>query len=356
VKKVKRYRIWPRALERFIRDVLIKAGVGERDAINVARCLAAADLRGIDSHGVIRLPVYLQRLEKGFIETRTRLEVVAESPSTALLDANNGWGATAGAEAMKMAVAKARETGVGVVAVRNSNHFGIAAHYALMAVRDDMIGLALTNSSPSMAPWGGNAKLLGTNPICIAVPTGGKWPLVYDGATSTVARGRLVVARERKQAIPPDWALDPKGQPTTDPEVGLLGTLMPLGGYKGYGLALMVDVLCGVLTGAAFGPEVGQLSRPDRPQEVGHFFAAVDISRFLPVEEFKHRVDQLAREMKEAPRRAGVAEIFLPGEIEFRQQEVRERDGIPIDIPVWKKMEEIAWSYGVEIEGWWKEK
>lgn len=338
------------ALKSFAAKVLKAAGVEPQESEIVADNLITANLRGIDSHGIVRLPQYVERLEAGLIATRTRIDVVRDAPAACVLDANNGWGAVAGLEGMRRAIDKARRHGVGVAAVRNSNHFGIAAYYAQEALPEMMIGVALTNASANMAPWGGRDPYFGTNPICIAVPAGRERPVIYDGATSVVAIGKIALAAKKGERIPLDWALDSEGRPTDDPRAVMDGgTLLPLGGYKGYGLALMVDVLSGILSGAAFGPYVSNLRRLDAPQNVGHFFAALDISAFMDPQEFLGSMERLVRDIKEARRAAGKEEIYLPGEIEWNWEEKRRREGIPVPEEVLAELRLLGERYGVEL-------
>ena len=256
------------------------------------------------------------------------MERVRQTPGACVLDAHNGWGAVAGLAGMREAIARARQVGTGVAVVRHSNHFGIAAYYAQEAVVAGMIGVAMTNASANMSPWGGRQPYFGTNPICVAVPAGKERPVIYDGATSVVAIGKLVLAAKKGEQIPPTWAADQSGQPTTDPKVAVAaGNLLPMGGYKGYGFALIVDVLSGILAGAAFGSHVSNLRKLDAPQNVGHFFAALDIGAFADPAEFQGEMEQLVREIKNSPRAPGSERIYLPGEIEWEFEERRCREG-----------------------------
>lgn len=334
----------------FARQVLQAAGVKGEEARVVADNLITANLRGIDSHGIVRLPLYLERLEAGLIARETRVEVVRETPGICVLDANNGWGAVAGLEGMRQAVQRAGVCGSGVAVVRNSNHFGIAAYYAQEAVQEGMIGVAMTNASANMAPWGGSEAYFGTNPICVAVPAGRERPVIYDGATSVVAIGKIVLAAKKGEAIPVGWGLDREGNPSTDPAaVTGGGTLLPMGGYKGYGFALMVDVLSGILSGAAFGPYVSNLRQMEAPQNVGHFFAALNISAFIDPEEFHRGMETLVSDLKRARRSPECREIYLPGEIEWNYEEVRRREGIPVPAGVAVELRAVGERYRVRL-------
>ena len=338
-------------LEAFVTTILTRAGVPDHEAIIVADCIVSADRRGIASHGVSRLPVYLAKVEAGSMERATRIEILRESQSAALLSGGNGWGPVAGKGAMELAIEKASRTGAAFVGVRESNHFGIAAYYAMMALGHDMIGIALTNSTPLMAPWGSRQAYLGTNPISVAVPAGRERPIVYDGATSVANRGKLVLASRRGESVPNEWAIDPQGHPTTDPAAGLKGALLPIGKYKGSGLAIMVDVLCGVLTGGLFGSAVGDLYDASSCSGVGHFFGALKVDCFMPVDEFKERVDAFVREIRSLPKAEGVGRIYLPGEIEFEKEEESMRLGIALDRGVLNDLNEVAARYDVRKIG-----
>jgi LDH2 family malate/lactate/ureidoglycolate dehydrogenase len=338
------------ALLDFAGRVLQAAGVDEQEGRVVADSLVTANMRGIDSHGITRLPLYIERLEAGLIARRTMVERVRQVPGACVLDAHNGWGAVAGLAGMREAIDRARQVGTGVAVVRHSNHFGIAAYYAQEAVAAGMIGVAMTNASANMSPWGGRQPYFGTNPICVAVPAGKERPVIYDGATSVVAIGKLVLAAKKGEQIPLTWAADESGEPTTDPQVAVAaGNLLPMGNYKGYGLALMVDVLSGILAGAAFGPHVSNLRKLDAPQDVGHFFAALDIGAFADPMEFQLEMEQLVREIRDSPPVPGGERIYLPGEIEWEFEERRRREGIPVPPEVLADLRQVGERYGVAL-------
>ncbi len=331
--------------------VLQAAGVDAQESRVVADNLITANLRGIDSHGITRLPLYVERLVAGLIARRTEVERVRQTPGACVLDAHNGWGAVAGLAGMREAIGRARQVGTGVAVVRRSNHFGIAAYYAQEAVAANMIGVAMTNASANMSPWGSRQPYFGTNPICVAVPAGRERPVIYDGATSVVAIGKLVLAAKKGEQIPSNWAADQYGQPTTDPGAAVAaGNLLPMGGYKGSGFALMVDVLSGVLAGAAFGSHVSNLRCLDAPQNVGHFFAALDIGAFADPAEFQEEMEQLVREIRNSPRAPGCERIYLPGEIEWECEERRRREGIPVPAEVLAELRQVGRHYQVALE------
>jgi LDH2 family malate/lactate/ureidoglycolate dehydrogenase len=339
-----------RDLRRFTTALFEKVGVPPADAARTADNLIHANLRGVDTHGITRVLVaYIRRIQHGLMEPRTRIEIVRERPSTALLDGQNGIGQVIATRAMHLAIEKARACGSAFVGVSHSNHFGTCAYYSMMAVERDMIGFCITNGPPAMAPWGGRDKLLSTSPISFAVPAGEERPFVVDLATTVVARGRIVLYAKQGLPIPEGWAVDAEGRPTTDADAALQGLLAPMGGYKGYGLSLAVDLLSGVLTGANYGGHFdGTLFDYDRPPaNVGSLFAAIDVDAFEDVAAFKARVDRALREIKQSTRAAGVDRIYIPGEIEAECAERRRAEGIPIPDEVVQDFVELGEELGV---------
>jgi LDH2 family malate/lactate/ureidoglycolate dehydrogenase len=339
-------------LREFAMQAFRRAGVPDDDAALVTDNLIEASLRGVDSHGISRLlEPYVHRLLAGGINPRPAVRVAAESPSTLIVDGDNGLGAVAGARAMAWCVERARVNGTSWVAVRNSNHFGATAYYALLAAREGMIGIALTNSPPAMAPWGGREPLFGTNPIAIAAPTDEE-SLVIDMATSLVAKGRIILAQQAGQReIPDGWALDAEGRPTRDVAAALQGTVMPLGGHKGSGLALMIDLLCGALAGAAMSTGIGGLhGNPDQPQRIGHLFGAIDIDQMVPLVEFRRRAGELVRQVHAARPAQDVSGIFVPGEIEWQTRRRRLEQGIPLPEGVRHGLVELGAELGIPFE------
>jgi LDH2 family malate/lactate/ureidoglycolate dehydrogenase len=323
--------------------ILEKAGLPPADATVAADCLVQADLRGVDTHGVIHLPIYVRRIRLGLTNAHPRLVVVRETAATVLLDGDHGLGQVVAARAMERAIALTERSGVGVVGVRNSTHFGMAAYFAMMALGRDMVGLVVNSGRVAMPPWGGAEAMIGNNPVAVAVPAGQERPIVLDMAMSVAARGKIKRALRRGEPIPPDWATDRLGRPTTDPTQALAGLLSPIGGPKGYGLALVNGLLAGVLMGGTFAWEVGSVYDDlDRPQRVGHMLAAIAVDSFTPVAAFKARVDELIREIRSCPTAPGVERVYLPGEIEFECHEERSRDGIPLSRALWGELCEMA--------------
>ena len=312
-------------------------GVPDLDARIAADVLVSADLRGINTHGVIRLHSYYgDRLRKHLIDPTSPIKTLHESPATLALDGSNGLGQVVAYRAMSRCIEKADTSGLAVTTVRNSNHFGIAGYYAMMALPEDMIGISLTNSRPLVAPTFGLEAAIGTNPIAVAVPAGKERPYVLDMATSIVPLGKVAVHHKTGQPIPKGWGIGRNGALTNNPaDIINGGALLPLGGsaalrgYKGYGLSLLVDILSGVLSGAAFGKDVG---RPDRPEkaDVGHFFAAIKIENFRPIQHFKKDMDDYIRALKNLPKLPGQDRIYIHGEKEFERAETYSVQGVPL--------------------------
>lgn len=331
--------------------------VPEIDARIAADVLLSADLRGINSHGVIRLRSYYgDRLEKGLIDPNSPIRTLTETPSTLALDGGNGLGPVVAYRAMSRCIEMADETGLAVTTVRNSNHFGIAGYYAMMALPEDMIGISLTNSQPLVTPTFGVSRVLGTNPIAVAVPAGKEKPFVLDMATSIVPLGRISVYQKTGQPIPKGWAINQNGELTQDPsEMIHGGALLPLGGsplmrgYKGYGLSLLVDLLSGVLAGAAFGENVGRPAK-QRNADVGHFFAALKIENFRPVDYFKADMDEYIRTIKASPKLPDQDRIYIHGEKEDELAEKHIKEGLPLLDEIVAALEKAGHQAGVPFD------
>jgi len=340
----------------FVSSVFSRLGVPDEDARVVAENLVAADLRGIESHGVARLRRYVEGIRRGAVKVRPNIRVVSEGPSFALVDGDSGLGQVVGSFSMRLAIRKARESGLGFVTVRMSNHYGIAGYYAMMALDHDMIGVSMTNSRPLVAHTGALGKWLGTNPIAVAAPTVRPPPFVLDMATSVAPIGKMEEYSRLRRKVPLGWGIDSQGRPCDDPDVIMReGALLPLGGlgevfggHKGYGLALMVEIFTSVLSGAAMLREVGQTEAP-RPANVGHFFMAIDISRFMPVEEFKERMERLREALKGAPLHPEFERIWIHGEKSYLTSLRRMEEGIPVHRRVFEEMRQIALEVGVEF-------
>lgn len=340
-------------LIRFVSLSFEKLGVPASDAEIAANVLVASDLRGVDTHGVIRFNPhawYVKWLRDGAMTAKPNIRVVTESASTALLDADNGMGFVAGHRAMELAIKKAKESGVGIVTVRNSRHYGMSAYYSMLALPHDMIGIAMTNASRQVVPTFGREARFGTNPISFAIPAQNEQPFVLDMATTTAAAGKLELAIRLGKPVPMGWALNEKAEATTDPKVAQQARrLLPLGGsresgsHKGYGLGILVEILCGVLTGT-----VTALNANQEPR--GHFFGAIDPSAFRPAAEFKADMDRLIRELKSTPPTEGESRVYVAGEIEFETAEERSERGIPLHSSVLKGLRDVGAQLGVPYD------
>lgn len=318
-------------LERFVNSCFEKSGMDREDARITTDVLIESDKRGIPSHGVARLKRYIDGIRSGIMIPDADYEIVKETPNTLVITGNDGLGQPVSYKAMKLVIKKAKKNRVAFAAVRNSNHYGIAGYYAMMALKENLIGISATNSFPLVVPTFGKDALLGTNPISIAAPTIKERPFVLDMATSTVPRGKLEVYERRNKPIPEAWATDAEGHPTTDPGLVLKnvkeklgGGLLPLGGaleetggHKGYGLAMIVEILTGILSGGAYGPRV--YGTPKSPPNVCHFFGAIDIEAFIPLEEFTASLDSLIKILHGSKKAKGQDRIYIHGEKEFVQ-------------------------------------
>jgi LDH2 family malate/lactate/ureidoglycolate dehydrogenase len=340
-------------LIRFVSRSFEKLGVPASDSEIAANVLVASDLRGVDTHGVIRFNPhawYVKWLRDGAMTAKPNIRVITQTPSTAMLDADNGMGFVAGHRAMELAIKKAKELGVGIVTVRNSRHYGMSAYYSMLALPHDMIGIAMTNASRQVVPTFGRDARFGTNPLCFAIPANEEKPFVLDMATTTAAAGKLELAIRLGKPVPTGWALNEKAQPTTDPKVAQQARrLLPLGGsrdsgsHKGYGLGILVEILCGVLTGTLTALNANQEPR-------GHFFGAIDPSAFRPATEFKADMDRLIRELKATPPVLGENRVYVAGEIEFETAEERSERGIPLHESVLKGLRDVGEQLGVPYD------
>jgi ureidoglycolate dehydrogenase (NAD+) len=332
---------------RFCQEVFEGAGLSGGDAFLVADALIDADLRGVSTHGLVRFPIYVHRVRKGLVNATPKMQVVRSKGATLVLDGDHGFGQVVGAEGMRHAVGLAREHGVGLCAIRNGTHLGALAYISAMAVPHQMIGITMTITNPVIAPWGGVVPKLGNNPLAVAVPAGNRSPVIFDMACSQVARGNLILASKMKKAIPPTWALDPRGKPTQDPNAGLQGSLMPVGAHKGSGLALVVGILGGLLAGSPFGAGLGDIFDMTRPQRLGHLVMAVDIGACCPLPEFLQAMEGMIDDLKTTPRAEGVEEIWMPGEMEMRRRAERLRDGFPVSRVVLDEVQAVGAEFGL---------
>ena len=342
------YRFSADVLRSYCRDVLTASGVDAECAFAVADMLVDADLTGISTHGVSRMAIYMERMEKGVMSRANNIKITKESPSAVVIDGGNTIGAATAKFAMDTCIRKARETGCCFAAVHGSNHFGATGYYTRMAAAQDMIGFACTNLTGKIAPFGSAEPFMGTNPISMTAPSHGR-PFLLDMSPSVVALGKLILAQKLGREIPLGWALDADGRPTTDPAAGRKGSLIPIGGPKGSGIAMAVDILSGVLTGAGYGPHLHDLYEFDAPQGIGHFMGALDIAHFIDVESFKSMMDTLTSEIKGLRKADGFSEILMPGEIELRKAEENAVSGIDLPDPVFDELTALGKPYGLSL-------
>jgi ureidoglycolate dehydrogenase (NAD+) len=324
-------------------------GYAPDDAAFIAASLVDANLRGVDSHGLIRLPPYEARIAHSLVDPRA-VPVVERSGAVVSVDAAGAAGQLAARRATEEVSTLAREFGVATATVKHSAHFGAAGYYARMLAARGQIGLVLSNSEPVVVPHGGREALFGTNPFAFASPGGGDTVISLDMATSTVAMGKVLLASSKHETIPADWGVDAAGEPTTDPDA--VRSLLPMSGPKGYGISIMIEVLAGVLSGAAFGTELGAMYDDfSKPQNIGHWMLALDIERFMPREQFEPRVRALVDMVRQSAPLDPARPILLPGEPEDRIQAQRERDGIPIPDDTRTALTQIGEKYGTPFPG-----
>ncbi|MBS1620603.1 MAG: Ldh family oxidoreductase [Bacteroidetes bacterium] len=347
----------------FTKTVFNKIGCNKKDSITASESLLSADLRGIDSHGVARLSGYVRLWEVKRVNASPEIKVIHETASTAVVDGDSGLGLVVAPFAMQIAIEKAKQAGTGWVSVQNSNHFGIAAHHAMMALQFDMIGMAMTNASPLVAPTFSVDRMLGTNPICVAVPAGEEPAFVADLATTTAANGKLEILQRKNQRAPVGWIQDKDGNSSTDPhELKKGGALLPLGGdkehgsHKGYALGAVVDIFSGLLSGANYAPWVPPFpAYVPMPEEqpgkgIGHFFGAMRIDAFRPGKDFKKNMDHWIRGFRKAKPVAGEKKVLIPGDPEREMQENRMKEGIALIEPVIKDLEQLAAKFNVSFQ------
>ncbi|MBV1758445.1 MAG: Ldh family oxidoreductase [Dethiosulfatibacter sp.] len=351
-------------MEEYMVKVFIAAGVPEDDARICAEVLIESDKRGIDSHGIGRLkPIYIDRIIEGIINPITKIDIIKDGPTTAVLDGNNGMGQVVSKHAMSLAIEKARKFGMGMVAVRNSNHYGIAGYYATMATEQGMIGMTGTNARPSIAPTFGVENMLGTNPLVFGMPTDEAFPFVLDCATSITQRGKIEVYQREGKTLPEGWVIGADGNPRTDTEQVLKDLLTggaalaplggigeELGGYKGYGFATIVEILSAALQGGVFLKALSGFQDSKKvPYKLGHFFMAIDVEAFTTLDEFKKTTGDILRELRASKKAPGENRIYTAGEKEYLAWEYRKNKGVPINDALEKDIAAIEKIYGITI-------
>jgi L-2-hydroxycarboxylate dehydrogenase (NAD+) len=350
------------SLVTFSEAVFRAIGCPDEDARLATKVLLSADLRGIDSHGIARLSGYVRLWEAQRVKADPQVRIIHETASTATVDGDSGLGLVVAPKAMQIAIDKARNVGTGWVSVQNSNHFGIAGYHSIMALEHDMIGIAMTNASPLVAPTFSVERLLGTNPICVAVPAGSEPPFVADLATTTAANGKLEILQRKNGIAPIGWIQDKTGQPSTDPhELKTGGALLPLGGdrehgsHKGYALGAIVDIFSAILSGANYGPWVppfpAYVPMPTGMpgKGIGHFFGAMRVDAFRPAAEFKEHMDQWIRRFREAKTIEGQEKVLIPGDPEREMEAERRNAGIPLLLPVIDDLALVAGKFGIAM-------
>lgn len=339
----------PDRLRDLVRRLFAARGVPDEDAATVAEVLVEADLRGVESHGCTRVAGYLSMMKLGLLNPRPKVEVLRDTPSIAMLEGDQGFGIVVARRAMQLAMDKALQVGVACVTARNVTHTGMIGFYPMMAARAGLIGLAMNNGPKILPPFGGRTPTYATNPFAAAFPAGEREPIVLDMATSIVAGGKLRLAAKKAAPIPPEWALDRAGRPTTDPQEAIFhGFLQWAGGYKGFGLATVVEVLGGVLSGGLFGSDVPAMKAfGQEPLVTSAFYLAIDPGQFMDLEEFRARVDRLIGMVKDSERAAGVEEVYIAGEIESRCRAERLKTGIPLSAVVSEELQALAAEAGV---------
>ncbi|RYF85733.1 MAG: Ldh family oxidoreductase [Chitinophagaceae bacterium] len=347
----------------FARNVFLKIGCSQDDATLATNVLLSADLRGIDSHGIARLSGYVRLWDAKRVNANPDIKTLHQTPSTATVDGDSGLGLVVAPKAMQLAIDKAKQVGTGWVSVQNSNHFGIAAYHAMMALEADMIGICMTNASPLVSPTFSVERLLGTNPICVAIPAGSEPPFVADMATTTAANGKLEILQRKSGVAPLGWIQDKEGKPSTDPhELKAGGALLPLGGdrehgsHKGYALGAVVDIFSAVLSGANYGPWVppfpAYVPMPTNMpgKGIGHFFGAMRIDAFRPADEFKNHMDNWIRRFRSAKTAEGFEKVIIPGDPEREIESERRSRGIPVLGPVVDDLQYLAEKFDLSIK------
>jgi LDH2 family malate/lactate/ureidoglycolate dehydrogenase len=334
----------------FCTAVYASAGMPAADARLVADTLVQADLWGHQSHGVLRLGWYFDRVRNKVMNPVTKPEFVVDAGAMALIDGHDGVGHALTVLAVKEAVKRAKAHGIGAVGVRNSNHFGTCMYYTMMGAREGCVMFLTTNGGPAMAPWGGRKKIVGTNPWSVAAPVGKRAPFVVDMAATGVARGKIYLARNKGLPIPLGWAINAAGEPTTDPQEAIDGIILPMAEHKGYAIAAMVDVLSGVLTGSGFLSAVHSPYKTAEKSNCGHLMIALDIKAFQPLAEFNARMERFADEIKAVPTAKGFDEVFYPGEIEARNDAKYRREGIQFPEDTLADLKRIAKETGLEAK------
>lgn len=339
------------ALKSFTAELFTAGGMNPADAAWYAETIVQANLWGIDSHGILRVPAYFERILKDAINRHPQMQMSRRAPAVTLLNADGAGGPIAGKAAMEQAISDAKAHGVGICGVTNSNHFGAAALYSRMAAAQGMIGISMTNVRPLIAAPGAKAAVVGNNPLSISIPTYCEFPFMLDMSMSVVAGGKLHLAAAKGETIPKDWAVDRNGIPTDDPKAALEGFLLPIGGYKGLGLAYAVDILSGVITGGLFADEMRSMYHdPDVPSQTGHFFMAIDLSAWITPEEMRRRMLHYHEFIQGVPMADGAPPLIFPGELEQRRERERRISGIPVPLSTLETLQNLKAHYSLKTD------
>jgi len=332
-----------KSLAELVTGIFRGAGCSKADATDIAQCLVQTNLWGIDSHGVLRVPEYVDRFRSGAMNPTPAIHTLKAGSGLEVLDADSGSGFVAARAAMSRAIELAEEGNIAAVSIINSNHCGATSLYARMALESDMIGIAMSNVAPNMVMAGSTSAVTGNNPVAVAVPSFGEFPFVLDISMSAVAGGKLLMAAKEGKEIPLTWATDKQGRPTSDPQAGFEGFLLPMGGHKGFGLALLVDVLCGVITGGSFQHHLKSMYvSPSDPSRTAHLMLVINPRVFMTKEELKSRMGEFFETVKRSPTREDHAEMLLPGELEYRQEQERRLTGIPLPATLYDELVELG--------------
>ncbi|WP_209124161.1 Ldh family oxidoreductase [Alkalihalobacillus sp. BA299] len=336
-------------MRNFSNKCFVSLGMPKDEAEIITEVLLEADLREIHSHGFLRLPIYVERIQKGLIQNKASIKVEKDNDAIALLDGDYSAGQVVAYKAMEKSIEKAEQSGIGLVAVKNSNHFGISAYYANMATQKDKIGIVISNVAPLMPAIGGAEKIIGNNPIAIAAPSGDGNPIVLDMALSNTAFGKVLFAKENNKEIPKDWGVNSKGIPTTNPdEVINGGFLSPVGGPKGFGLAVMAEILTGVLASGPISKMIPSMYDVNQKQSISHFMLTIDIKQFISLDLYYAAIKQLVSYVKDSKKAEGTEEIYLPGEIEFLKEKSNKEQGVPMEEQTFLKLNELAKELNID--------
>jgi LDH2 family malate/lactate/ureidoglycolate dehydrogenase len=340
-------------LKLFCKQAYLRVGVPDDEAEIVAGLLARSDLRGVETHGVMRLPIYIQRLQKGYVRAVCKITTVKEKGSTAFLQAHGSMGHVVAHKAMEITIQKAAEHGIGLVSVKDSGHFGVAGLFSMMALKKDFIGYTVSNSAPMMAPYGGRERILGNNPLSYAFPTDQYPPIVLDMSCSVVSSGKLILCRKKGEKIPLGWAYDKDGLPTEDPYQGYEGggSLAPIGGHKGYGMVLAHEILTSILSGGKWTQHIKSLYEEDKTgiQGTCHSFMAIDPDCFVGREDFKKDMDRYIQTIKESRKAKDATEVLMPGEPEYRTETQYLKEGIPLASSTVNELTSLGQSLGISL-------